>query len=151
MISESDASRAGVLDAARNYGPVFVIEDRPRLAPIVGYICDFLDVPLERVGSRADLASRLADQQPIAVICELDGNHRDGCDVMKTVALHDPALPIMLVTGSDPALIGAAEAVEEIWALSSVLKLREAPGLGDVVDFLFRSGRLAGASGLMPV
>jgi hypothetical protein len=31
------------------------------------------------------------------------------------------------------------------------LKLRDAPGLGDVVDFLFRTGRLGGSPRLRPV
>jgi hypothetical protein len=87
----------------------------------------------------------------MAVVCELDGGGQDGCHVMKTVAMHDPALPIMLITGTDQMLIGAADAVEEIWGLSSVLKLRDAPGLGDVVDFLFRTGRLGGSPRLRPV
>ncbi len=53
------------------------------------------------------------------------------------------SLPIMLVTGSDPSLIGAADAVEEILALSNVVKLQDAPGLGDVVEFLCCFGGFA--------
>ncbi len=130
---------------------VLVVEDRPRLSRTVGYICDFLSLPMERVGTDSDLGSLLADRQPLAVICELEGGVQDGCHVMKTIATHDPNLPIMLITGADASLIGAADAVEELWALSNVLKLQDAPGLGDVVDFLFRSGRFKGTSGLLPV
>ena len=136
---ERDTSglESAVGDAARGQ-IVLVVEDRPRLSRTVGYICDFLNVPMERVGTDSDLGALLEDRHPMAVICELDGGVQDGCHVMKTVATHDPSLPIMLITGADAALIGAADAVEELWALSSVLKLRDAPGLGDVVDFLFR-------------
>ena len=130
---------------------VLVVEDRPRLSRTVSYICEFLSLPMERVGSGEDLSTLLEQKQPMAVICELDGGGQDGCHVMKTVAMHDPGLPIMLVTGTDQTLIGAADAVEEIWALSSVLKLRDTPGLGDVVDFLFRTGRLGGSPRLRPV
>ena len=130
---------------------VLVVEDRPRLSRTVGYICDFLSLPMERVSTGSDLALLLAERQPLAVICELEGGIQDGCHIMKTVAKHNPSLPILLVTGSDDALIGAADAVEEIWGLSSVVKLNEAPGLGDVVDFLFRSGRLAGSARTAPV
>lgn len=130
---------------------VVVVEDRPRLSRTVGYICEFLGLPMQRVGTGQDLAALLDEEQPMAVVCELDGGLQDGCHVMKTVAMHDATLPIMLVTGEDQALVGAADAVEEIWGLSSVLKLRDLPGLGDVVDFLFRSGRLAGTARMMPV
>jgi CheY-like chemotaxis protein len=130
---------------------VLVVEDRPRLSRTVSYICEFLSLPMERVGSGTDLSALLEQKQPMAVVCELDGGGQDGCHVMKTVAMHDPALPIMLITGTDQMLIGAADAVEEIWGLSSVLKLRDAPGLGDVVDFLFRTGRLGGSPRLRPV
>ncbi len=130
---------------------VLVVEDRPRLSRMVEYICDFLGVAMERVGTNEDLGDLLDSRRPLAVICELEGGVQDGCHIMKTVAGHDPSLPIMLITGGDPALIGAAEAVEEIWGLSSVLKLRDQPGLGDVVDFLFRSGRLCANSSMMPI
>ncbi len=123
---------------------VLVVEDRPRLARTVGYICDFLSLPMESVGTASDLAAALTEWEPMAVICELDGGVQDGCHVMKIVAAHDAALPILLITGSDSALIGAAEAVEEIWRLSGVVKLQDTPGLGDVVDFLFRTGRFGG-------
>jgi CheY-like chemotaxis protein len=124
---------------------VLVVEDRPRLSRTVSYICEFLSLPMERVGSGEDLSTLLEVKQPMAVICELDGGGQDGCHVMKTVAMHDPRLPIMLVTGTDQRLIDAADAVEEIWGLSSVQKLRDAPGLGDVVDFLFCTGRIGGS------
>ncbi len=130
---------------------VLVVEDRPRLSRTVGYICEFLNVPMERVTTDSDLSSLLRLLQPMAVICELEGGVQDGCHIMKMVATHDPSLPIMLVTGTDGSLIGAADAIEEIWALSSVVKLQDTPGLGDVVDFLFRSGRFGGNAGLAPV
>ncbi len=130
---------------------VLVVEDRPRLSRTVGYICDFLSLPMECVGTDSDVAAALAEWEPMAVVCELEGGAQDGCHVMKIVAAHDAGLPILLITGADEALIGAAEAVEEIWRLSSVLKLQDAPGLGDVVDFLFRTGRFGGPPGLMSV
>jgi DNA-binding LytR/AlgR family response regulator len=130
---------------------VLVVEDRPRLSRTVGYICDFLSLPMECVSTGSDLGAILAAWQPMAVICELDGGAQDGCHVMKLVAAHDAALPILLVTGSDATLIGAAEAVEEIWHLSGVVKLQDAPGLGDVVEFLFRAGRFGGSSNLLSV
>ncbi len=127
---------------------VLVVEDRPRLSRTVGYICDFLNLPMETAGGNEDLATLLDRKRPLAVICELEGVLQDGCHVMKTVAKYDATLPIMLITGSDQTLIGAADAVEEIWGLSRVSKLRDAPGLGDVVEFLCRSGQVGGSSSL---
>ena len=152
MMFEGGTPRSGFVDGPIGKGHiVLVVEDRPRLSRTVGYICEFLSVPMERVTTDSDLGSLLELLQPMAVICELEGGAQDGCHIMKMVATHDPSLPIMLVTGNDETLLGAADAIEEIWALSSVVKLQDAPGLGDVVDFLFRSGRFGGGTGLAPV
>ena len=86
----------------------------------------------------------------MAVVCELDGAGQDGCHVMKTVASHDPSLPVLILTGEDPALVGAADAVEEIWRLTEVSKAERLPGIAGLVDFLFQAGRKAGCLRLMP-
>jgi DNA-binding NtrC family response regulator len=130
---------------------VLVVEDRPRLSRTVGYMCDFLGLAMQRVGTEEDLRAALESLAPMAVFCELEGGAQDGCHVMKSVAMYDPSLPIMLVTGGDKTLLGAADAIEEIWHLSNVLKQRNQPGLGDVVDFLFRCGELGGAVRRAPV
>lgn len=125
---------------------VLVVEDRPKLSRTVGYMCEFLGLPMECVETGSDLPALLDTYRPMAVICELKGGAQDGCQIMKAVAMHDPNLPILLVTGSDEELVDAADAVERIWHLANVVKLRNQPGLGDVVDFLFRSGRLVGSA-----
>ena len=48
-------------------------------------------------------------------------------------------------------LLGAIEAVEEIWQLTSVVKWPRMLGVGAVVDFLFRAGRKRGCMRLMPL
>ncbi len=125
---------------------VLVVEDGRRLSRVVGYMCDYLGLTLHRVGTDADLAPLLRRHAPLAVVCTLDGRGQDGCHVMKLVAVHDRALPVMLVAGSNPAMIGAAEAVEEACGLSGVRTLQDDPGLGDVVEFLLASDRFAPAS-----
>ncbi len=115
---------------------ILVVEDRLRLSRAVSYICSYLSLPMERASADSDLSSLLEQRQPMAVICELDGGLQNGCHVMKTVAQYDPSLPVMLVTGSDPSLIAAADAVEEISALSNLVKLQDVPGIGDIVEFL---------------
>ncbi len=152
MMAEGGRNCGGSLPGAIGRGQaVLVVEDRPRLSRTVGYICEFLDLPMERVATDSDLGALLEKLEPIAVICELEGGAQDGCHIMKMVASHQPSLPLMLITGADNSLLGAADAVEEIWGLTNVLKLQDAPGLGDVVDFLFRSGLFGREPSVRPV
>ncbi len=120
-------------------GAVLVIEDGRRLSRLVGYVCDYLGVTMRRVSTETDLAPLLRRHRPVAVVCALDARGQDGCHVMKLVAAYDRSLPMLLVAGADPALIGAADAVEEACALTSVRKLQDEPGMGDVVEFLLSS------------
>jgi hypothetical protein len=53
----------------------------------------------------------------------------------------DRDLPILMLTGEDAALMGAADAIEEIWGLTNVTKSPELPMVGAIVDFLFKAGR----------
>jgi hypothetical protein len=58
------------------------------------------------------------------------------------VADYDPTLPCLLLTGGDPRLAGAADAVEELWGLTQVHKLHDLSNLADIVEFLFHAGRM---------
>ena len=83
-------------------------------------VCDCLNVTVERMPTHDDLASLLRQRRPMAVVAEMDAAGQDGCHVLMTVAAHDRDLPVLLITGDDPALLGAIDAVEEIWRLTSV-------------------------------
>ena len=69
-----------------------------------------------------DLGSALHQRRPMAVVAEMDAIGQDGCHVLKTVAALDRDLPVLLIVGEDPVLLGAVDAVEELWQLSSVVK-----------------------------
>jgi hypothetical protein len=56
-----------------------------------------------------------------------------------------------LMTGPDPALLGAVDAVEQLWELVSVEKWQQLSGVGPMVDFLFRAGRKGACIHLMSV
>jgi hypothetical protein len=129
---------------------VAVVEDGIRISQELWAICEFLDIAVVHVPGRFDLNTVLRGQNPMAVVCELDGAGQDGCHVMKTVASHDRSLPILLVTGNDPFLTGAADAVEEIWRLTDVTHTASLPGIAGLVDFLFYAGRQGGCLRLMP-
>jgi ActR/RegA family two-component response regulator len=147
----------GPADCARNIEPIrrhpllLIVEDGSGIAAALQPICDFLDVAVERIPSENDLAGALRDYHPMAVVAHLDCQGQDGCHVMMTVAQHDRSLPILLLTGDDPALVGAADAVEELWKLEAVVKAPRLPNVGAIVDFIFRAGRKGRCTRLVPV
>jgi CheY-like chemotaxis protein len=130
---------------------VLVIEDQTSLSEAFRTVCDCLDVAVERMSSRDELAAVLRYRRPMAVVAAMDGAGQDGCHVLKTVAAYDRDLPVLLLTGDDPTLLGAVDAVEELWQLSSVAKWPRLLGIGAVVDFLSRAGRRGGCMRLMSI
>jgi hypothetical protein len=130
---------------------VVVVEDGIRLSGAFRVICECLSVAVERIPSRDDLGAVLRNRRPMAVVAEMDAAGQDGCHVLMTIAAHDRSLPVLLITGPDPAVLGAVDAVEEIWELSSVEKWPELLGVGAMVDFLFRAGRKGRCMRLMSV
>jgi hypothetical protein len=130
---------------------VVVVEDGISLSEPFRIICECLGIAVEQVPSRDDLGPVLRNRRPMAVVAEMDASGQDGCHVLMTVAAHDRNLPVLLIMGPDPALLGAVDAVEELWELSSVEKWQELSGVGAVVDFLFRAGRKGCCIRLMSV
>jgi hypothetical protein len=128
---------------------VLVIEDGSDLSDAFRSVCECLNVAVERMPTEDDLGSMLRQRRPMAVVAEMDAAGQDGCHVLMTVAAHDRDLPVLLISGDDPALLGAIDAVEEIWQLTSVVKWPRLPGVGAVVDFLFRAGRKGACMRLM--
>lgn len=147
---EAHDNRREAQDATRE-ALVLVIEDRSDLSDAFRSVCDCLNVAVERMPSSDDLASILRHRRPMAVVAEMDAAGQDGCHVLMTVAAYDRDLPVLLITSDDPSLLGAIDAVEEIWQLSSVVKWSRLLGIGAVIDFLFRSGRKGGCMRLMSV
>ena len=130
---------------------VLIIEDGVHLSAAFRSVCDCLSVAIEQMTSRDDFTVALHNTRPMAVVAEMDGAGQDGCHVLMTLAAYDPDLPVLLITGEDAAVLGAIDAVEEIWQLSSVTKWPRLLGVGPVVDFLFRAGRKGNCLGLMSV
>jgi DNA-binding NtrC family response regulator len=128
---------------------VLLVEDDFTLSDVFRSVCECLNVAVERIPTRNDLGSVLRRRRPMAVVAEMDAAGQDGCNVLMTVAAYDRDLPVMLIAGDDPALLGAIDAVEEIWHLSSVDKWTQEPNIGAVVDFIFRAGRKGSCMRLM--
>jgi hypothetical protein len=130
---------------------VVVVEDDVRLSDAFRNVCDCLNVAVERIPSWDDLGATLRKRRPMAVVAEFDAAGQDGCNVLMTIATYDRDLPVLLMTGEDPAVLGAIDAVEELYELSSLDKWPELLGVGAVVDFLFRAGRKGSCMRLMAV
>lgn len=129
---------------------LIVVEGEPAWSGMIEELCSFLGVELTRVKETDNLGAVLRSSRPMAVLTRMDGVHQDGCHVMKVVSAHDPGLPMMVLTEGDAALTGAADAVEEMWGLTSVDKRSVPPQPGEFVDFLFRAGQRGRCLGLMP-
>ena len=130
---------------------ILVIEDEDNLTGAFRAVGECLNVAVERMPTRDDLDLVLRHRRPMAVVAEMVAAGQDGCHVLMTVAAHDRDMPVLLITGDDPILLGAIDAVEETWRLSSVVKWPRLLGVGPLVDFLFRAGRNGGNMRLLPI
>lgn len=130
---------------------VVIVEETPLWSSAMRELCDYLDVRIIHLSCAGKLPAILRDNRPMAVLAGMEGAEQDGCHIMKIVAAHDPELPTMIVTNGDAAMAGAAEAVGEIWGLTSVFLPEENPGPGDLAEFLFQAGRRGRCLGLLPV
>ncbi len=128
-----------------------VVSDSPEVASVLDNICDFLGFGIELLSTDTDLGPLLTRCRPMAVVAELDGAGQDGCHVMMQVADHDPALPVLILTGEEPGMAGAVDAIEELWHLTCVTQSRHLPAIGDLVEFLFQAGRRGNCVRMMPL
>jgi hypothetical protein len=150
MCAAAQGSGAGLGRASRE-ALVVVVEDDEEFSTAFRAVCDCLDVAVERLATQDDLRSVLSQRRPMAVVAAMEAAGQDGCHVLMTVAAYDRDLPVLLITGDDPALLGAIDAVEELWQLGSVAKWPRLLGIGPVVDFVFRAGRKGNCMRLMPL
>jgi CheY-like chemotaxis protein len=130
---------------------VMIVSDDPATIAHVAPVCDFLDLRVEVVSSRTDLDHALRDYQPMALVTDIDGQEQDGFHTMKQVAHYSRDLPILLLTEGNAVMMGAADAVQNIWGLSTVTSTSAFPVASQLVAFLFNAGRRAGCMRLLPV
>jgi len=138
-------------DPHRRLALVLALEDGRAMTDAMRQICDFLEIAVERIDSNEDLLPFLQRCQPMAVVATMDAEGQDGCNVLMTVARHDPSLPVLLMTGADPEVAGAADAVTELWGLTEVMQAAAWPAPGTIVEFLCRAGLRGNCLALMPM
>ncbi|MEA2741511.1 MAG: hypothetical protein QOH05_4818 [Acetobacteraceae bacterium] len=138
-------------DLAAQPGVVAIVSDDPETIESIAPVCEFLELRMEIVAAGADLTRVLREHRPMAVISAIDGAQQDGFHTMKVIARYSRDLPIMLLTGGDGTLMGAADAVQDLWGLTSVTRTSAFPVAGQLVAFLFGAGRRAGCMRLLPV
>jgi CheY-like chemotaxis protein len=140
----------GTMTAVKQ-GVVAIVSDDPATIDSLAPVFDFLDLKMEVVATGTDLMQVLRDERPMAVISDMDGEEQDGFHTMKMVAQYHRDLPVLLLTGGDAVLMGAADAVQDLWGLTSVTRTSEFAIAGQLVAFLFSAGRRAGCMRLVPV
>ena len=123
--------------------PLLVIaEDDLTLYEAVAPLCATLGIEVRSVRGELALVRQLASWSTIGVLASIEGKAQDGYNVMMRVAEYDRTLPVMLLTGGEPALIGAAEAVQGLWELSALTMQVDLPGPGELAEFLCDAFRL---------
>jgi CheY-like chemotaxis protein len=118
-----------------------VVRDPEKNSDYLESVCEFLDIEVQHAANGDDLLAMLTTLRPMAVIADVDGEVQDGFHVMKMAADFDRAMPILLLTGYDPALLGAIDAVQEVWGLTRVATVAETAGVGPLVDFICQAAR----------
>ena len=147
---ENVTNAMGMMTSAPQ-GMVVVVSDNPATVACLAPVCGFLDLAMEVVSAAADLSQVLREHRPMAVISSVDGCEQDGFHAMKLIARYNRELPIMLLTDGDPVLMGAADAVQDMWGLTSVTRTSGFPVAGQLMAFLFEAGRRAGCLRLVPI
>ena len=149
-IFSQDTAFPGAVSPTRQ-GVVAIVSDDELTVQNLAPVCEFLDLKVEVVPSGTDLAQVLRESRPMAIITDVDGKEQDGFHTMKQVACYSRDLPVLLLTGGDSVLMGAADAVQALWGLTSVTSTSAFPIAGQLVAFLFGAGRRAGCMRLVPV
>lgn len=129
---------------------VLVVRDHGKNSEYFDAVCEFLDIGVEHATPGEDLGAILRGLRPMAVIADLESEIADGCHVMKMTAGYDRSLPVLLLTNNDPALLGAVDAVQEVWGLRLVTTTT-GEVVGELVDFICHAARHAGKSRLMRI
>jgi hypothetical protein len=130
---------------------IIVLAGRDGVSPMLHAMCDALLIKLVAISSHHDLPFRLHQHRPMAVISEIDPQGIASCAALRSIAAYNPEMPVLLVAGDDPTVLGTIDAAEQLWSLSSLHRLAAIPAPSDLIGFLFQAGRHSGLGRLMPM
>lgn len=135
--------RRGIPSFSQRHPFVAVFEgESPDQARSVRSMCESLGARVESLNRSSCVAEILRYMEPCAVISEIALDGRDGFDVMKLVAEYNRNLPLLMLTGRDPVVLGAVDAIEEIWELTDVWRMEQPPSLAGLRAFIGAAGAL---------
>jgi hypothetical protein len=141
---------AGVQPQAHNRS-VLVVRGDGVNADLLDTVCEFLEIGVEYITGKDDLGPMLRALRPMAIVADLAGDTQDGFHVMMIAAGYDPAVPVLLLTDRENGLLGAVDAIQEVWGLKRVVTMRDTDDIGELVDFLCHAARDGGMSRMMRV
>ena len=124
---------------------VLVVEAAPEISDMLAELGTFLCIRVTRVPTGASLARALLMERPICVLARAPAAGRDVCDALAAIAHHDPALPVLLVSGNS-----LPSDTQDDPPLSNLYWVGARPGLRMLVEFLFMAERHGDIGGLMP-
>jgi hypothetical protein len=130
---------------------LLVIEERPGLADSIAELCAFLNIRVIATAPGVALAVALRKTAPIAVLAESDIDGLRLCNTLKTIASYDPALPILVLTDANPAILGTLDGAEYLWSLTNVIRVTGAQYPRAVMEFLAAAGRRCDGARLIAV
>jgi len=130
---------------------VLVLTQSEEVPEQLDSMCRALDIGIMPVTSHHDLPFRLHHCRPMAVVSELDPQSLASCAALRCIAAYNPDMPVLLVSGDDPAAMGTIDAAEQLWGLSGLQRLPTLPAPRDLINFLFHAGRQRGFGRLIPV
>jgi hypothetical protein len=123
----------------------------PWLLGSLSPLCDALDIRLITSASPHEVPLALGRCRPIGVVAMIDGSDGGCFGALRSVSAFDADLPVLLVTGRDPAAEGMIDAAEQLWGLTNVNRIAETPGPREIMGFLFMAGRHSGTGRLLPL
>jgi hypothetical protein len=135
----------------RDMRSVIVLTESGLASAALRRMASALDIELVTVRSFHDLPFQLHHHRPIGVVLELSPVGQACRSALRSVAAYDPDMHVLMVSGDDPAVLGAIDVAEQLWGLSALHRLTGAPEPADLIGFLFEAGRRSGLGCLMPV
>ncbi len=79
--------------------PVLVVDDRKDVAETLADMCRAMGHPAEISVDGVTIRTLLERHRPSALIIDVMMPDQDGYEALKEIAVFDPALPVLLVTG----------------------------------------------------